>query len=141
MKKKSYLSAAALSMALVVAAPTAALAHSCLNASRSDTGSQNAAHGNWVYIPSEEIVGFIAFLAGVNPTGEDAAEFLAAVEEAGLPTSFSIFIGKHTIGANPTTHELVAAYEDGTKSADGKGIDHADELIPVYIGLMLSVVE
>lgn len=140
MKKKSYLSAAALSMALVVAAPTAALAHSCLNASRSDTGSQNAAHGNWVYIPSEEIVGFIAFLAGVDPTGHEA-DFLAAVEEAGLPTSFSIFIGNHTIGANPTTHELVAAYEDGTKSADGKGIDHADELIPLYIGLMLSVTE
>lgn len=140
MKKKSYLSAAALSMALVVAAPTAALAHSCLNASRSDTGSQNAAHGNWVYISSDDIVAFISSIAGVDPTGHEA-DFLAAVEEAGLPTSFSIFIGKHTIGANPTTHELVAAYEDGTKSADGKGIDHADELIPVYIGLMLSVVE
>lgn len=140
MKKKSYLSAAALSMALVVAAPTAALAHSCLNASRSDTGSQNAAHGNWVYIPSEEIVGFIASIAGVDPTGHEA-DFLAAVEEAGLPTSFSIFIGNHTIGANPTTHQLVAAYEDGTKSANGKGIDHADELIPLYIGLLLSVMD
>lgn len=140
MKKKSYLSAAALSMALVVAAPTAALAHDCLNASRSDTGSRNAAHGNWFYVSSDDLVWFISSEAGVSPTAEEAAEFLAAVEEAGLPTSLSFF-GGHTIGTNPTTHELVAAYEDGTKSKDGKGIDHASELIPAYIGLLLSVVE
>lgn len=139
MKKKSYLSAAALSMALVVAAPTAALAHDCFNASRSDTGAQNAGHGNWFYVSPDMLVGFISGEAGVNPTGEEAAAFLAAVEEAGLPTSFSIFGGR-LIGLNPTTEELVAAYEDGTKSKDGKGIDHADEYIPVYIELLLSVV-
>lgn len=128
----------ALAGAIILAAPTAALAHDCINASRSETGSQNAAHGSWVYIPQEEVVGFIAFLAGVDPA-EHGEAFLAAVEAAGMPTSFSIFIGKHTIGTNPTTHELVAAYQDGTKSSNGKGIDHAEALIPAYIEIMLEV--
>lgn len=128
----------ALTAAILVAAPTAALAHECVNASRSDTGSRNSANGNWVYISSEEIVEFIAEIVEVDPADHEEA-FLAAVEEAGLPTSFSLFIGKHTIGSNPTTHELVAAYEDGTKSANGKGIDHLRELVGAYIGIMLGV--
>lgn len=123
---------------MVMAVPSAALAHECLNASRSETGSRNSANGNWVYIGEAEVVEFIAFLAGADPAAV-ADEFLAAVEEAGLPTSFSIFIGSHVIGANPKTGELVAAYQNSHKSNNGKGIDHAEALIGVYIDIMLSV--
>jgi hypothetical protein len=120
--------------------PLAALAHECLNASRSDTGSQNAAHGKWFYISETEVVGFVSEIAGADPAVVGEA-FLAEVEAHGLPTSFAIFIGNHTIGANPTSHELVAAYEDSQKSADGKGIDHASALVEAYVAIMLEVLE
>jgi hypothetical protein len=124
--------------ALVMSMPVAAPAHECLNANRSDTGSQNSAHGNWFYLSATEVVGFVAEFVGADPAVVGEA-FLAEVEAQGLPTSFSIFIGKLTIGANPTTHELVAAYADGQKSADGKGIDHANALFETYVAIMLSV--
>ena len=128
----------AVTAALVVAMPMAAFAHDCLNASRSDTGSQNSANGNWFYISEAEVVGFISSLVGVDPA-DVGDEFLAAVEAEGLPTSFSIFIGKLVIGTNPNTHELVASYQDGVKSSNGKGIDHAEELVGRYVQIMLDV--
>lgn len=135
---RSKLTIATMAAAMVLAMPLGALAHECLVASRSDTGSQNSAHGNWFYISETEVVGFVAGSVGADP--EEVAEaFLAEVEAQGLPTSFSIFVGKHTIGANPTTHELVAAYEDGVKSGNGKGIDHISALFEAYVAIMLSV--
>lgn len=137
MKRK--LAVTIMTVGLVTSLPLAAFAHECLNASRSDTGSQNAAHGNWFYISEADVVGFVSEIVGADPAVVGDA-FLAEVEAQGFPTSFSIFIGNHTIGANPTTNELVAAYEDGQKSADGKGIDHANTLVGAYIAIMLGVV-
>ena len=135
---KRRLTVLAASAVMVLAVPTAAFAHDCLNASRSDTGSQNAAHGNWIYISEAEVVGFVAAIVGADPAAVGEA-FLAEVEAQGLPTSFSIFIGPIVIGANPTSFELVAAYEDGLKSANGKGIDHASALVETYVGIMLDL--
>jgi len=135
---KRRLAVVVTTVALVTSMPLAALAHECLNASRSDTGSQNSAHGAWLYISEAEVVGFVSEIVGADPAVVGEA-FLTEVEAQGLPTSFSIFIGNHTIGANPTSGELVAAYEDGQKSADGKGIDHANTLVGVYIAIMLGV--
>lgn len=59
------------------------LAHECPNASRSDTGSQDAAHGNWIYISEAEVVGFISGMTGADPT-EVGDAFLAEVEAQGL---------------------------------------------------------
>jgi hypothetical protein len=132
------LSIVVMTAVLVTSMPLAAMAHECLNASRSDTGSQNAAHGNWLYISSEELVGFVAEIVGADPA-EVGDAFLAEVEAEGLPTSFSIFIGNHVIGANPASGELVAAYQDGLKSADGEGIDHASVLVERYVAIMLSL--
>lgn len=136
MKRK--LAVVATTVALVTSMPLAALAHECLNASRSDTGSQNSAHGAWLYFSEAEVVGFVSGIVGADPAVVGEA-FLAEVEVQGLPTSFSIFIGNHTIGANPTSGELVAAYQDGQKSANGKGIDHANTLVGVYVAIMLGV--
>lgn len=127
-------------VAMAVSAPTAAWAHDCLNASRSDTGSRNAAHGNWEYISEEDVVGFIGGVAGVPDPSGIADAFLAEIEARGLPTSFSIFVGPLVIGANPKTFEPVAAYADGSKSGNGKGIDHASALIPIYVEIMLELV-
>ena len=135
---KKRLVALATTVVMVLGMPVAALAHQCLNADRSDTGSQNSAHGNWFYISEEEVVGFVSEYVGVDPA-EVGEDFLAEVEAQGLPTSFSIFIGRLTIGANPTTHELVAAYQDSEKSADGKGIDHINALFESYVAIMLTV--
>jgi len=135
---KRRLAVVVTTVALVTSSPLAALAHECLNASRSDTGSQNAAHGKWFYISETEVVGFVSEIVGADPAVVGEA-FLAEVEAQGLPTSFSIFVGNHTIGANPRTFELVAAYEDGQKSADGKGIDHANTLVGAYVAIMLGV--
>ena len=126
-------------VAMAISAPAAAWAHDCLNASRSDTGSRNSTNGNWVYISEEEVVSFIAGVAGVQDPSGIADDFLAEVEARGLPTSFSIFVGPLVIGANPKTHEPVAAYADGSKSSNGKGIDHANNLIPVYVDIMQQV--
>jgi len=127
-------------VAMAISAPTAAWAHDCLNASRSDTGSRNSTNGNWTYISEEEVVSFIAGVVGVGDPSAIAGDFLAEVEARGLPTSFSIFVGPLLIGANPKTHERVAAYADGSKSSDGKGIDHAENLIPVYADIMFQLV-
>lgn len=132
------LTIATMAAAMVLAMPLGALAHECLVADRSDTGSQNSSNGNWVYISETEVVGFVAGFVGADPEQVGEA-FLAEVEAQGLPTSFSIFVGKIIIGANPTTHELVAAYEDGVKSANGKGIDHASALVERYVAIMLGV--
>jgi hypothetical protein len=91
-----------------------------------------------VYISEAEVVGLIAEMVGADPALVGEA-FLAEVEAQGLPTSFSIFVGKLVIGTKPTTHELVAAYEDGQKSADGKGVDHANALVGTYVEIMVGL--
>jgi hypothetical protein len=127
--------------ALITSMPLAALAHECINANRSETGSQNAAHGAWFYISEAEVIGFVAGALGLTPEQVDEVDdaFFAELRAQKLPTSFSVFIGKLTIGTNPTTHEVVAAYQDSDKSADGNGIDHLDALGTRYVGIMQSL--
>ena len=72
-------------------------------------------------------------IPGVD-TPLDAEQQAAAAEaalEMGVPAQATIFVGKHTIGANGL------AFTEGGKAADGKGIDyffaaHGDSIVAAY---------
>jgi hypothetical protein len=91
----------------------AALAHECYNASRSAKGNEGANHSPvWETID----LGLLASDVGLDEAQTEA--FLEAADEAGVPFSVTIFIGKKTIGQNG------AAFTQGDAATDGKGIDH-----------------
>ncbi|HEV8573522.1 MAG TPA: hypothetical protein VGR43_02330 [Dehalococcoidia bacterium] len=91
----------------------AALAHECYNASRSAQGNEGANHSPvWETIDLE----LLASDVGLDEAQTEA--FLAAADEAGVPFSVTIFVGKKTIGENG------AAYTEGDNATDGKGIDY-----------------
>lgn len=97
-----------------------ALAHECIVANRSDTGNQGAASSSqWLYIGFD---GIAAEFGLTDPA--DVAAFKEAVEAAGLPTSFSIFL-HHVIGATgPDKENYAPGYTEQGHSGDFKGVDH-----------------
>lgn len=132
--------AAVLASALVAVTAGAAFAHECYNASRSVQGSSAATHSaNWwtasVAGLFEEIhlFGIPGVETPLTPAQAEVA-FEAALE-MGVPETVTIFVGRHTIGANG------AAFSEKGKATDGKGIDHffathGDAVITAYfIGL------
>jgi hypothetical protein len=103
-------------LALAIFAVTgagAALAHECFNASRSAKGNEGANHS-----PQWETIDLELLAADIGLDEAQTEAFLAAADEAGVPFSVTIFIGKKTIGQNST------AFNEGGKSGDGKGIDY-----------------
>jgi hypothetical protein len=115
-------SAAVLSVAAVaaIATPTAALAHECYNANRSEQGNAGASNSQrWLTIETAEFFASAHEFLPVAPlTPAQVAQASAMAQAQGIPSTFTIFIGAKTIG------EAAAAYEKNGKSADGKGIDH-----------------
>lgn len=117
------LRASVLAISLIAVTAGATFAHECFNASRSAQGNAGASHSaNW---STESIAGlfFIIHEFGIPEvdqplTPEQAAVALDAALEMGVPVEVTIFFGRHTIGANG------AAFADGGKAADGRGIDH-----------------
>lgn len=90
----------------------AALAHECFNTSRSEQGNAGAAHSpNWETLTLEDLA------ADIGLTPAETADFLEQAEDADIPFSFTIFVGKHTIGENGI------GFLDGDKAVDGQGID------------------
>jgi hypothetical protein len=124
----------AASTALLVPTGTA-LAHECYNASRSAKGNAGADHSpRWLTVQLAE------FFAdpSVGLTEAQQQQALALAQARGIPSSFTIFIGTHTIGSNPKTGELTPAFGRNGKAADGKGIDHifaryGEQLIAIVI--------
>lgn len=108
-----------------------ALGHECFVISRSDAGDVAAGSHAKVWLTIADLGGLFTFV-GENlklPTlSEDQLAW--AVDrglEAGMPSQFTIFVGNHTIA-------------DGTPAmdkhgADGKGIDHAFDWLPVVVGI------
>ena len=116
--KKRISAVAALAAAAVLVVPAGARAHECYNPSRSEQGNEGAANSQrWLTVQTAEFFAFAHEVLPVDPlTEEQIAEAVAMAEAQGIPTSFTIFIGSHTLNEG-TPAALKHA-------ADGKGIDH-----------------
>jgi hypothetical protein len=116
-----------------IAAPTAALAHECYNANRSEQGNAGASNSQrWLTIETAEFFASAhEFLPVAQLSPAQIAQASAMAEAQGIPSTFTIFIGAKTIG------EAAAAYEKNGKSADGKGIDH---LFDAYGNQLVAIV-
>ena len=114
----------ALTAALGLATATTAAAHECYNASRSDKGNEMAGtkSNTWFTLHIAEI---IAEEVAEGLYDEETGEcVLAALEDAGVPSSFTI---------------KVVAGKDGVIGGgnidDGRGIDH---IFPAYGGAIFG---
>lgn len=130
MKKPLFALALALSVFAFTGAG-AALAHECFNANRSAKGNEGADHSPmWLTLDLEVLA------EDIQLTEAQTEEFLDAAEEAGVPFSFTIFIGNKTIGEN------AAGFLDGGREADGKGIDWFFEAYgPTLFGIICGDVD
>ena len=112
-----------LATALIALTAGATFGHECYNASRSAQGNAGASKSAvWETLPVAGLFAEIHLfgIPGVD-TPLDAAQQAAAAEaalELGVPAEATIFVGRHTIGANGR------AFQEGGKAVDGKGIDH-----------------
>ncbi len=115
-----------------------ALGHECFVVSRSDTGDIKAGSNAKVWLTVAELAGLFE-LAGAEilqlpPLTEDQMDW--AVEqglEAGMPSQFTIFIGKKTIAEGTPAMDR--------HGADAKGIDHAFDWLPVVAEIYLAALE
>ena len=123
---------------MLVAGAGAASAHECYIANRSAQGNAGAAHSaNWYTLQVSELYAAAHFfIPGVEEplTEAQIAEAVALTEEAGIPTSFTLF-ERFTIPRNLDDADAI-----GSKSVDGKGVDHyfakyGDQLV----GIVLTV--
>ena len=115
--------ATVLAISLIAVTAGATFAHECYNASRSAQGNAGASHStNWSTESVAELFTIIHLfgIPGVDTalSAEQAEVAFEAALEMGVPAEVTIFVGKHTIGANGS------AFTEGGKAADGKGIDH-----------------
>jgi hypothetical protein len=116
MKRRFLLVTAVAATALAL--PTAAFAHECYVASRSDQGNAGAANSQrWLTIQTAEFFGFAHEFLPIQPmTAQQIAQASALATAQGIPSTFTIFVGSHTL-AEGTPAALKHA-------ADGKGVDH-----------------
>lgn len=130
-RRSAVVGAAVLALA---AAPTAAFAHECYNASRSDQGNAGAAHAPvWETVPIAAIFaeGHL-FLGGDPLTETQVADAVTMAAAQGIPTEVTIFVGKKTIGQDGR------AYTEGGKAVDGQGIDwffakYESQLVNIFL--------
>lgn len=106
-----------------------ALGHECFVASRSEVGNIAAGTNSkaWLNVASLRDLFTEPFLFEVPLAGSQLDWAIQASLDAGLPSTFTIFVGNHTIA-------------DGTPAmarhaADGKGIDHIVDWFPVIVGI------
>jgi len=114
-----------LTAALMAISASAALAHECMVANRSQQGEQAVGHSpmwlseNMATHGAYEFTFVVVF--GVEPTEEMLDEAVAMHIEQGLQ-EWAAFFGHHTLLVNPTTGEDTPA---ATRHAgDGRGVDH-----------------
>lgn len=135
MKTRRSIAAAAIACAALFGTSGTALAHECFNASRSAQGNTGADNS-----PVWETVQLAEFFAdpslGLSATQQSQALQLA--EEQGIPSSFTIYVGNHTLLTRANSGTDTPAVDK--HSADGKGIDHifdayGDQLIGIVIAV------
>ena len=108
-----------------------ALGHECFVASRSDTGDIAAGSNAKVWLTVAGLGDLFTFAGEELQLPALSEDQLAwAVEqglEAGMPNQFTIFVGTHTIAEGTPAMDRHAA--------DGKGIDHAFDWLPVVVAI------
>ena len=125
-----------LAMALTIGASGVASAHECINASRSDRGNLMAGtHASrWVYIGTLEELLATAPEPGapvLTPAQQEWA--LGAAQAAGVPSSFAVFIGNHTIAEGTPAMDM--------HGANGRGIDHFSDWFPVLLEIYVEALQ
>lgn len=120
---RRFARAGVLAIALVALTAGATFAHECYNASRSAQGNAGATHSaNWWTASVADLYAEIHLfgIPGVETALTPAQQEVAfeAALEMGVPAEVTIFVGRHTIGANGR------AFSEGGKATDGRGIDH-----------------
>jgi hypothetical protein len=111
-----------------------ALGHECFIASRSDTGDLAAgSHSKvWLTVATLEDL-FVAvpqFVPEANLPPLTSTQLAWAVDQgraAGMPNQFTIFIGNHVLAEGTPAM--------AKHSADGKGLDHVFDWLPVVLGI------
>jgi hypothetical protein len=115
-----------------------ALGHECFVASRSDTGDIKAGSHAKVWFTVASLSGLFE-LAGAEILQEDPlseAQMDWAVEQglaAGMPAQFTIFIGAKTIAEGTPAMDR--------HGANGKGIDHAFDWLPVVAEIYMAALQ
>ena len=136
--KRKLFAAPVVALGVVVGSSSAAFAHHCYNASRSEAGNAGAAQSNgWFTLTLTDL--FADAVANSEEFGLPPAQLsqvpamVAAAEADGVPSSFTILA--HSTAANGTLKK-----EGAKQVADGKGIDFFDNAyIEQLIGAYLSV--
>jgi len=116
-----------------------ALGHECFIASRSDTGDLTAGSHSEVWLTvatlEELFVEVPQFVPELNLPPLTPAQLEWAVGQAraaGMPNQFTIFIGNHVIAEGTPAMEK--------HSADGKGVDHVFDWLPVVLGIYVQAI-
>lgn len=135
MHARRGLAVAAVACAIALVPAGSALAHECYNASRSAKGNAGADHSpRWL---TAQLAEFFAD-PGLGLSQAQQTEALRLAAERGIPSSFTIFIGNHTIGTRASDGSDTPAFGRNGHSADGRGIDHifdryGEQLIQIVI--------
>lgn len=123
--------------------PAVAYAHECIVANRSTAAAENSGNaGVWETVTTDDVIRFVfEGDPNVEQTVTDCGDACReAVEDAGLPTSFSIFL-HHVLGTVPVTGEFTPAYDGTGRSGDLKGIDHlfSGGHVDTYVAILFGV--
>jgi hypothetical protein len=120
MLRPKILTTAVLTVGLMATGVGAASAHECYIANRSAQGNAGASHSaNWYTLHVDELYRSAHQFLGTTPmTEEQVAEAVALTEARGIPTSFTLF-ERFTIPRSVEKMEQI-----GSRSSDGKGVDH-----------------
>ena len=112
-----------------------ALAHECIVISRSETGNVAAGthSARWLAVATIEELFTGPFLVPVPLEGAQLDWAVDQAGEAGLPETFTIFVGAKTIADGTPAMER--------HSQDGKGIDHAFDWFPTIIAIYQEALE
>ena len=112
-----------------------AFAHECIVISRSETGNVAAGTNSarWLSVATIESLFTGPFLVPVPLEGAQLDWAIDQAREAGLPDTFTIFIGAKTIADHTPAMER--------NGQDGKGIDHASNWFPTIIAIYEEALE
>ena len=112
-----------------------ALGHECIVISRSDTGSVAAGthSARWLTVATLESLFTDPFVVPEPLEGAQLEWAVDQARDAGLPETFTIYIGAKTIaGGTPAMDR---------HGQDGKGIDHAFDWFPTIIAIYQEALE
>jgi hypothetical protein len=120
---RKTLATLALTTTLVGTGAGVASAHECFIANRSANGNAGASHSaNWYTLEMADLFADAhLFLGGEPLTADQLQTALELTQEAGIPTSVTMF-ERFTI---PRSSDEVDSLDGlSSKSSDGKGVDH-----------------